>query len=533
MPGTVGLSGTCTTVTAVAHYPRLPVELFRFTTGERAELNTATLCAFGAANERLETWLTLGEVAARLRTVEYYAPVAEDELLRVLGALKDWQLIERTQDHGAHYSTAEDFERNSLRYSLTRRGEAALDGIARAAAVLEATGALQTAVLDGVAERLHELAALLDDPASPDRRVFATLSELEGHLESLVDGVKQFNGELQRLLRDDSGELDTFHDVKQATVAYLQEFVTNLDGRQRSITEAVGRIEAHGLAALHQRALRGADLPALPGSDPAPAWLEQRAAKWDGLRAWFRPVDGTAARVLALQDMARRAIVALMRVLERHTESRRHATSAAADFRALVRAFAACPDPREAHRLAAAAFGLWPSRHVHLGLADEDLVAAATSWADAPRVPVSPYLRTRGRVEHVARTAGVRDVAALRRARQDRAARERAELEAAWDRLSTAGAVRCSALGAAGELEHGRFERLLDLLGRALSAPPDTTGHRRGMTADGRVELVLRDPGDGARATLHTPRGAFTGPDYVLDIRVLAGAPARTASAGS
>ena len=39
------------------------------------------------------------------------------------------------------YSTAEDFERNNLRYSLTRRGEAALEGITRAAAVLEATGA--------------------------------------------------------------------------------------------------------------------------------------------------------------------------------------------------------------------------------------------------------------------------------------------------------------------------------------------------------------------------------------------------------
>ena len=103
-------------------------------------------------------------------------------------------------------------------------------------------------------------------PASTDRRVFATLSELEGHLESLVGGVKQFNAELQRLLRDDSGELDTFHDVKQATVAYLQEFVTNLDGRQRSITEAVGRIEVHGLAELRQRALRATARPPRPGA---------------------------------------------------------------------------------------------------------------------------------------------------------------------------------------------------------------------------------------------------------------------------
>lgn len=517
----------------MARYPRLPVELFRFATTERAELNTAVLYAFGAANERLETWLTLGDVAARLQTVGHVTPVTDEDLVPVLDQLRDWQLIDRTQDHAAHYSTAEDFERNNLRYSLTRHGEAALEGFSRAAAVLEATGALQTAVLDAIAGRLDELAAMLTDPAASDRRVYSTLAELEGHLESLVAGVKQFNGELQRLLRDDSGALDTFHEVKQATIAYLQEFVTNLDNRQRAIAASVARIEAHGLPGLQQRALRGADLPALPRTDPSIAWLEQRTARWDGLRAWFRPADGTAPRAAALQDVARRAIVALMRVLERHTEARRRASSAAADFRALARAFAACPTSADAHRLAAAAFGLWPARHTQLGLDDEDLVPPATPWADAPPVPVSPHLRTRGRVDqHAGATATVRDVRELRRARQHRAAHERAELEAAWGRLSTAGPVRLSGLGS---LEHSRFERLLELLGRALSAPPDAAGHRRGMSADGRVELVLRAPADGSRATLRTPKGTFTGPDYIIDVRVLGGAalPARVAAGGA
>ncbi|MGH4016726.1 MAG: DUF2397 family protein, partial [Pseudonocardiaceae bacterium] len=154
---------------------------------------------------------------------------------------------------------------------------------------------------------------------------------------------------------------------------------------------------------------------------------------------------------------------------------------------------------------------------------------AATPWAQAPRVHVSPHLRRSGRVEHTGGTATVRDVRELRRARQHRAAHERAELEAAWGRLSTAGPVRLSQLGS---LEHGRFERLLELLGRALGAPPDATGHRRGLTADGRVELVLRAPSDGARATLRTPKGTFTGPDYLVDVRVLAGAPPARAAAG-
>ncbi|MGH3903393.1 MAG: DUF2397 family protein [Pseudonocardiaceae bacterium] len=67
---------------------------------------------------------------------------------------------------------------------------------------------------------------------------------------------------------------------------------------------------------------------------------------------------------------------------------------------------------------------------------------------------------------------------------------------------------------------------------RALGAPPDATGHRRGLTADGRVELVLRAPTDGAGATLRTVKGTFTGPDHIIDVRVLAGAPPTRAAAG-
>jgi uncharacterized protein (TIGR02677 family) len=154
-------------------------------------------------------------------------------------------------------------------------------------------------------------------------------------------------------------------------------------------------------------------------------------------------------------------------------------------------------------------------------------------------VKVSPHLRTRGRVESTGGTATVRDVRELRHARQHRAAHERAELEAAWGRLSTAGPVRLSGLCALenlGTLEHSRFERLLELLGRALSAPPDAAGHRRGMSADGRVELVLRPPPPsptaGWQATLRTPKGTFTGPDYIIDVRVLGGAPPARAAVG-
>lgn len=494
---------------------RVPADMFRFTTGERAPLYSAILHAFGEANERLVTALSLDEVRERLRGVGWFDALTDDDLVAALRQLREWQLLDAVQNHAGNYRTAEDYERRNLQYSLTRRGEAAFAGVQHALAVLASSGALQTAVLDAIADRLHALATLLADPASADRRVFTTLQELEGHLGALRANTKQFNGELQRLLHADGADLTVFREVKAATVAYLQEFLSHLDQRAHAIAGAVARVEELGVAGLHERALAGAELPPVAGGDPAPAWLHARRARWEGLRAWFLPEDGAPARVEQLHDVARRAIVTLLHVLDRINEARRRSSSAAEDFRELARWFAVAPSEDDAHQLWATAFGLGPARHAHLVHADPETVPVSASWSEAPPVEVSALLRSSGRTERFTRTGRVRDVAAVRAARAERALAERAELEAAWDLLRT-GAPACLSYFA--ELDHRVFERLLDLVGRALAVRPDAAGLRRAVTGDGRMEMVLRPPAGPGRAVLRTARGRLTAPDYVVEI---------------
>ncbi|MQA07988.1 MAG: TIGR02677 family protein [Pseudonocardiaceae bacterium] len=496
----------------------VPTDMFRFTTGGQAELYTAILHAFGEANERLETALGIDDVRARLRSVGWFDALDDEDLARTLNQLREWQLLDVIQNHGENYRTAEEYERRNLQYSLTRRGEAAFAGVQHALTVLASSGALQTAVLDAIADRLEALHALLTEPGSTNRRVFTVLSELEGHLEALRGNTKQFNGELQRLLRAEGADLTTFHEVKAATVSYLEEFLTNLDQRAHAIASGVARIEEHGVSLLHQRALLGAELPPVADRDPGPEWLEHRRTRWEGLRAWFYPTDGTAPRVGQLRTVARRAIVSLLQVLERITESRRRATSAVADFRELARWFATAPREADLHRLWSAAFGMSPARHAHLAHPDPELISSSASWREAAPVEVSALLRSSGRTERFARTGKVRDVAELKAARAERAKAERAELRAAWSRLATGGKVRLSSFGT---LEHSTLERLLDLLGRALSSGADSTGARRGITGDGKVELLLLPAPDSRPAVLRTPRGVLTGPDYVVEVRTV------------
>lgn len=321
----------------------------------------------------------------------------------------------------------------------------------------------------------------------------------------------------------------TFHDVKASTVAYLQEFVTNLDHRSYIIAERIGAVEDHGIGLMHRRALSGAELPQLSGN-PGPAWLEHRRIRWAGLRAWFLPEDASPARVGQLHDIARRAILNLLQALERITESRRRMSSAAADFRELARWFSVAGDTDDLHRLWSTMFGLSSARHAHLAHPDPELVSPSCSWSQAPPVEVSPLLRSSGRVERFSRTARIRDVTKVKAERAERARAERAELQAAWSLLDTGGGS--IALSGFGALDHVLFERLLELLGRALSANPDRNGSRRTTTSDGRIEIVLRAAAPGKIAVLTTPLGIFRGPDYVIEVHVPGAGQRRSATGG-
>ncbi|MDX8146045.1 TIGR02677 family protein [Lentzea sp. BCCO 10_0061] len=463
-------------------FPPVPADLFRFTTTAHAELHTAVMRVFGVANERLQTVLTADDVQQRLRNVGWSEQVTDDELQSSLNSLRGWGLLDAAQH----------------RYGLTRLGEAACAGLKHALDTLSGNGSLQTAVLDAIAAHLDDLAKPLDD-----RGAFTALTQLEGHLDAFETGTTRFNADLQRLLRDEQTDLATFQDVKRTTITYLRDFIADLDARKQRIREAIAGIDA---TELHERARNGAGLHQ---SDEL--WLRQRKERWSNLKSWFHD---NPPRVDELQDVSRKAIVQLLRVLDRISEQRKKPTNTAADLRALARWFARTETEDEAHELFNAAFGLWPARHAHLAHADGELLPSGEAWHNTPPVPVSPQLRATGKQEHIGATGKVRNVDEVRRNRREQAEKERAELEYAWSQIQTDGAIRISTLT---NLDHDTFHRLIDLVGRALGSDPDSTGTRTAGTSDGRMQINLRN----ARgwATMTTQKGTLSGPDYVIDVQ--------------
>jgi uncharacterized protein (TIGR02677 family) len=493
-------------------------DLFRFTTTDLRDLHVALMAMF-EDTAVLAPALNIEQVRVGLGRVGWDEATSDEALERALASLVGWGVLEATQDHSARYSTPEEFERKNLQWSLTPRGEAATAGLLKAVESLRDAVGLQTAVLEAIGDGLGELAALAAQPRSQatDARIHIQLAQVEGHLSSLVASVRQFNGHLQRLLREDATDEEVFTDVKRRTVNYLEEYVEGVERPQRRLVHAIERVEALALATVFDRALAGANLAPAASGDPGPAWLAERQRRWQALVAWFAPRDSAKPAIAGLLDVARTAIIELLRVLERRWESRRRSASIAHDFRTLAGLFAAAPGDDEAHMLFAAAFGLWPARHAHLPSRDGDERAPNTSWLDVEPVDVAPALRTTGDLTNRGRAAPIANPAALRARRQ----REQAVALAAYDgvraALVTDGAVRLSRFA---HLPSTAFAELLLLLAAAFDTPAAGDGTRRAISADGRVEVVAHDTHDGRVARLVTDAGVLAGPDLLVSIAI-------------
>jgi uncharacterized protein (TIGR02677 family) len=494
----------------------VPATMFQFTTTDRADLRIAVLQVFHQASVT-EPALTFVQVRAGLDELGYDRHVDDADLDAALAALTGWQLLEMLQDHTARYATPEEFERRNLRWAPTPHGRAAMAGVLHSLEVLQRAVSLQPAALDAIGDALADLLDLLGRAEVADTRIATRLGELEHHLQALVDNVRQFNHELGRLQRDDATRDEVFLDVKQRVTAYLQEFVEGVERPARRIAELVARMEDDpGIAVLHDRALAGANLLRLDGEDPGVAWLEERARRWAALRAWFADDEGARPQIDRVLEIAKQAILALLRVLERRWESRRRAASLRDDLTVLARWFAACPTEDDAHRLFNAAFGMWPARHHHLLPDDPEDLAPSTSWVDAPAVPVAATLRSSGSTQSRGRSAPIGDPAAARAARQAEQAARFAESVAVRRHLLTRGRVPLAVFG---EFDLDRFDALLELLAAALAAPRAGDGTRRAVTVDGQVEVVLHPPADPtARCRLVAPTGVLTAPAYEVEV---------------
>ncbi|MDW5330324.1 TIGR02677 family protein [Plantactinospora sp. KLBMP9567] len=510
---------------------------------QNAALYRAVLATFVRAKQRFTVHLRPEDVLAELGT-----GAAAEAVTAALTQLAEWGNLRADPDTG-RVTTVEDFHRARYLYQLSPHGHAAEQAIAVYEEAVARRGALQSVALSDIAAQLRALLVIATeasatgagpgDPPDP-AKTHLLLMSLVDRFTGLADNAQAFMASLRRTVDFADAEVDVFLAYKEQLISYLERFIADLANRGAEIAALAGQIEEAGVLPLLEVAARREATDAAPVDD-ADEQARQAAARealaawqqrWQGLRDWFVSADGgRQSQARLLRSAAIGAIRQLLGTVTAINERRAGRSDRSADFRTLALWFAQAPDDESAHRLWHTAFGLSPARHLSttpesLARDDGEPVPAATPWAQAPRLEISPRLRRTGSYERRGSPNRIIDRSEQRRHLAERMEREATEVARARAALATGGPTTLARLG---ELDSAEFRLFLQLLGDALAARRPDADEVVTTTSDGTLLVRLARITHAPPVRIVTRDGVLTGPDHMIEITDLAPTAALTA----
>lgn len=484
------------------------MRLFHFLAADKRTTYLWVLRAFDRARANYHVLLHTTVVAEQLAELgaEHPACPAETEtdLPAVLDALVGWGNLDRSQD-AARAATVQEYRNRHSVYQLTDAGYRAYQAVEQVLAARLDDATLSRLVFPDILADLTALAAATR--AGDAEEVYRKLSRLDRALSDMAERAARFYLMLGELARTNDHRAEVFLAHKDALLAHMREFHSELQRYTPRLRAAVQAVEDAGADRMLEQAAEADDRLF---RSPA-ARLEDWRSRWAGLVTWFgRRAPRTESD--RLQEATVEAISDVLTLLRRVTESRRGGVSRESQLRHLAAWFAAVPSEPAAHALFGAAFGLQAPRHVGVPHEDPERIPGRRSWWEAPAVEIARTLVETGRSPGPGPPAAVdRNDAAQRRLRERQVSDADARRSAAAE--LAAGGVHDRVLSEAETVV------LLTLLDRALGARVPVSGVVRAAGAAHGVRLTL-EPRDGV-TTVHTTRGRLLLDGVTLAVRAV------------
>ncbi|MCW2605935.1 MAG: hypothetical protein JWO60_628 [Frankiales bacterium] len=493
-----------------APYDRLRLTALRYAVNDESEQYVAVMRVFTTGTAGLLSDLSAREVADTLRD-QHGLDLDVDVVDSRLSYLVSHGNLARSPRETEARSIRE-YLTTRARYQLTQRGELVHRQVEELLDATDEVREVSTEMLGGILAGLRVLRAY-DDAALADADpdvLAAQVSTVFAQFERLVTSTRAFYASLSQVLsRYDLGR-DDFQAFKAALLDYLQRFVDQI---ARTLPEIAVLLRGIDPAPLLARADAGTRLVGLDGARASRS-TGLAAADWDGLNAWFLGTPGRPSDAEEVRALATRAMRALLVNLRRLASNTDREVSRYADLVRLARWFDSS-DVDQAAALWAAAFGLYPCRH--LGFtedSDADPAPSSSSWWRGPIADVPVMLRTSGERKAAGASPRREDFRAVKAQRlRERAAAEAARAEALHKLQALVGRELT-------EVSDEARVQLLELHARALSGSGGETTEASATAAlpDGTTLrlLVRRSPGRSTRLT--SPTGSLCLHDLTLEL---------------
>jgi len=488
------------------------LRLFHFAATEKRHEYLWLLRALDRARADYQVLVHVADAQAALDALAEERPDARvPDVQSLLDSLADWKVLDRSYD-GTRAANLAEYRNRHYVYQFTQAGYRAYRAVEDVLSASLEDAQLSRLVFPDILADLRALAEAVREGDAPE--VYRKLSRLDGVLADMAQRAARFYLMLGDLSRTNDTRPEVFLAHKDALLAHMREFHSELSRYAPLLADAVQAVGAEGpdrVAALAAEA----DDSLFRSRDRTAEWRR----RWAGLVQWFGISQGGAQRASEadrLQDATITAIANVTALLRRVTESRKGGVSRESQLRHLAQWFTNLPADTDAHALYQAVFGLGGPRHVAAGYEDPELIPSRQSWWEAEPVALSRTL------VRVGRRAGLAGPGRLQR---DEAAKEwlRAEqLKATMQRRSAMAQLADNGVHDR-VLDEAETEALLSLLSIALVARVTvsrTVGSGPGTVATGSsdgVRLTLR-PRPGV-TTVRTVRGRLHLDGLAIEIR--------------
>ena len=441
--------------------------LFRYLTADETADYLAIMDLFSAT---LLTDLSAAEVATQL--AERNLAIARDVVEARCRQLVAWgNLVPSLRD--AKVSTVAEYIRSRSRYQVSKLGGRLHR---EAVAILHASdGAREVArellgqivqSLDRILEMLDRAGIDADRDADKDADALAgEVTTVFGNQRVFTDSIRDFYAYLAGILsRYDLGGEEYAH-FKELLLVYIDLITADVNRHAPAVAHRIGLV----LKLIDPLLETLARLPGLTLPDGTPVERAQGRTRsdWEELAYWY-DAHGTSGPE-QLRAAAGQALGQLITNAKRLLDSSGTGFSRRADFLRLARWFSAADDA-SAHRLYAAAFGAYPSRHLLFGPEEPDpRIGPTTSWWDSDPVHVPVSLRERGDRAMRGRSSRVPDPTADRLRLTAEARREAEQRQAAAAELALTGTLHGATISPAAR------NLVLDLVAELLARHRDET----------------------------------------------------------
>ncbi|MCP3776016.1 TIGR02677 family protein [Paenibacillus sp. MZ04-78.2] len=462
--------------------------------------------------QRMRYWLKPEEIYAGVQEWNLLENYTLDMCQSDLEQLVQWKNLSPRHD-GGRVATVEEYLRKKFQYFLTPYSieiERMLEGLEK---IRGYGGSLEPTLFDTIAECLNKI-RLGTSEGSDDTLTAAEAHQLWSELIAAFTRLQKtsvdYIASLQTSRAEELMATEAFLAYKETLTEYLRNFVQALQRKAYRIEAQLQQMRP-GLLQQFWEKVVAEELarPTLEEEFTGEQLLADMQESWDGLHRWFVGEAYGESELMLLEISTKETIARVVRSVLRIQERRRSGLSRRRELDYLARWFYRCQTPEEAHRLAAAVFGLFPARK--LQGQDERTTESTTQsmWQEQPTVrPLRS--RSRQRLE--------RDDAPTEIVNHDRQKKEaklklfrqrQEELELLM-RLTDRPVVKMSELG----IVNGTTRlRLLYWIGRCLQAG---RGHAF-RTPEG-IEVKLINPGVRNRVVLQCTDGQLEMPDYQLRV---------------